>query len=110
MGRLGPEPLDLVWSRRPLPVALPRPADRRLHRIRDQTARKRAVVLAAVVFQPRGLVGVLIEVLVRHVVMLAEMIGDKEPNVRNRLSRGKFTAAFLLHCLAALGVQSLRLD
>ena len=27
---------------------------------------------------------------------LAERIGDKEPNVRNKLSRGKFTAAFLL--------------
>lgn len=41
---------------------------------------------------------------------LAEMIGDKEPNVRNKLSRGKFSAAYMLQCLASLGLQSLRLD
>lgn len=40
---------------------------------------------------------------------LAEMIGDKEPNVRNKLSRGKFSAAFMLHCLEAVGTQDLRL-
>ncbi len=40
---------------------------------------------------------------------LAEMIGDKEPNVRNKLSRGKFSAAFMLHCLFALEVSDLRL-
>lgn len=40
---------------------------------------------------------------------LAEMIGDKEPNVRNKLSRGKFSAAFMLHCLDAVGIQDLRL-
>lgn len=40
---------------------------------------------------------------------LAEMIGDKEPNVRNKLSRGKFSAAFLLLCLSAIGVGELRL-
>ena len=37
---------------------------------------------------------------------LAEMIGDKEANVRNKLSRGKFSAAFMLHCLSAIGVGS----
>ena len=41
---------------------------------------------------------------------LAEMIGDKEPNVRNKLSRGKFSAAFLLQSLAAIGVEKLSLD
>lgn len=41
---------------------------------------------------------------------LAEMIGDKEPNVRNKLSRGKFSAAYMLQCMASLGLQSLRLD
>lgn len=40
---------------------------------------------------------------------LAEMIGDKEPNVRNKLSRGKFSAAFLLQCLDAVGAAELRL-
>lgn len=40
---------------------------------------------------------------------LAELIGDKEPNVRNKLSRGKFSAAFMLQCLSAISVQSLAL-
>jgi lambda repressor-like predicted transcriptional regulator len=35
---------------------------------------------------------------------LAERIGDKEPNVRNKLSRGKFSAAYLLSCLSAIGM------
>ncbi len=37
-------------------------------------------------------------------------IDEKEVNVRNKLSRGKFTAAFMLQCLAAIGERSLRLD
>lgn len=40
---------------------------------------------------------------------LAERIGDKEVNVRNKLSRGKFTAAFLLQSLSAIGLSELRL-
>lgn len=39
---------------------------------------------------------------------LAELIGDKEPNVRNKLSRGKFSAAYMLQCLTAVGVGELR--
>ncbi len=35
---------------------------------------------------------------------------DSEPNVRNKLSRGKFTAVFLLQCLTAIGVSSLQLQ
>lgn len=35
---------------------------------------------------------------------------DSEPNVRNKLSRGKFTAVFLLQCLEATGTTQLRLD
>lgn len=42
---------------------------------------------------------------------LAEIgVMDSEPNVRNKLSRGKFTAVFLLQCLEAIGANSLRLD
>ncbi len=42
---------------------------------------------------------------------LAEIgVVDSEPNVRNKLSRGKFTAVFLLQCLEAIGVSSLRLS
>jgi len=40
---------------------------------------------------------------------LAELIGDKEPNVRNKLSRGKFSAAYMLQCVAAIGLSELRL-
>jgi hypothetical protein len=39
---------------------------------------------------------------------LAEMIGDKEVNIRNKLARGKFTAAFLLQSLSAIGAHDLR--
>lgn len=42
---------------------------------------------------------------------LAEIgIDDNERNLRNKVSRGKFTAGFLLQCLSALGCSSLRLD
>lgn len=34
---------------------------------------------------------------------------DSEPNVRNKLSRGKFTAVFLIQCLEAIGADTLRL-
>ena len=36
-------------------------------------------------------------------------ISEKEVNVRNKLSRGKFTAAFLLQCLSAVGSSQLHL-
>ena len=35
---------------------------------------------------------------------------DSEPNIRNKLSRGKFTAVFLVQCLEAIGASSLRLQ
>ena len=35
---------------------------------------------------------------------------DSEPNIRNKLSRGKFTAVFLIQCLEAIGTSSLRLQ
>ena len=41
---------------------------------------------------------------------LAEIgVVDSEPNVRNKLSRGKFTAVFLLQCLEGIGCSELRL-
>ena len=36
-------------------------------------------------------------------------IEEKEANVRNKLSRGKFSAAFLLQCLEAIGCGEIRL-
>lgn len=42
---------------------------------------------------------------------LAEIgVDEKEVNIRNKLARGKFTAAFLLQCLYAIGVLDLRLN
>lgn len=35
---------------------------------------------------------------------------DTEPNIRNKLARGKFTAVFLIQCLEAIGASSLRLS
>jgi len=39
---------------------------------------------------------------------LAELIGDKEPNVRNKLSRGKFSAAYFIQCLTVIGVTTIQ--
>ena len=36
-------------------------------------------------------------------------ITEKEVNIRNKLSRGKFSAAFLIQCLEAIGVDYMRL-
>lgn len=42
---------------------------------------------------------------------LAEIgVDENERNLRNKVSRGKFTAGFMLQCLVALGVQHLRLE
>jgi len=34
---------------------------------------------------------------------------DSEPNIRNKISRGKFTAVFLIQCLEAIRANELRL-
>lgn len=42
---------------------------------------------------------------------LAEIgVVDSEPNIRNKISRGKFTAVFFIQCLRAVGSETLRLD
>lgn len=41
---------------------------------------------------------------------LAEIgISEKEVNVANKLARGKFSAAFMLQCLKAIGTERLHL-
>ena len=53
----------------------------------------------------------------RRGVTYADLVGkladigvhDTEPNIRNKISRGKFTAVFLVQALAAIGAQDLRL-
>lgn len=53
----------------------------------------------------------------RHGITYAQLVEklakigveEKEVNVRNKLSRGAFTAAYLLQCLDAIGVKELRL-
>jgi len=37
-------------------------------------------------------------------------IKEKEVNVRNKLSRGTFTAAYFLQCLEAIGAKDIRLS
>ena len=37
-------------------------------------------------------------------------VQEDERNLRNKVSRGKFTAAFLLQCLMAMGALTFRLD
>jgi Domain of unknown function (DUF6471) len=37
-------------------------------------------------------------------------VNEDERNLRNKVSRGKFTAAFMLQCLSALGSHTLRLE
>ena len=53
----------------------------------------------------------------RHGITYADLVGrlgkigveEKEVNVRNKLSRGSFTAAYFLQCLEAIGVKEVRL-
>jgi hypothetical protein len=35
---------------------------------------------------------------------------DSEPNIRNKLSRGKFTAVFMIQCLKAVGCTNVSLE
>ena len=37
-------------------------------------------------------------------------IRETEANLRNKISRGGFTGAFLIQCLVAMGVATLRLE
>ena len=37
-------------------------------------------------------------------------VSEDERNLRNKVSRGKFTAAFLLQCLKAIGCTTLHLE
>lgn len=37
-------------------------------------------------------------------------VHETEPNIRNKLARGKFTAAFMIECLSEIGCHTLRLD
>lgn len=53
----------------------------------------------------------------RHGVKYGELVEklavigveEKEVNVRNKLSRGTFTAAYFIQCLEAIGVKEIRL-
>ena len=61
--------------------------------------------------------GMLKAELKRRGVTYAELAGkladigvmDSEPNIRNKISRGKFTAVFFVQCLTAIGATDLRL-
>ncbi|WP_407924956.1 DUF6471 domain-containing protein [Croceibacterium salegens] len=61
--------------------------------------------------------GLLKAELKRRNVTYADLVGkltgigvmDSEPNIRNKISRGKFTAVFLIQCLTAIGANEIRL-
>lgn len=62
--------------------------------------------------------GLLKAELTRKGITYAQLVGkladigvvDSERNIRNKMSRGKFTAVFLIQCLEAIGTSSLRLS
>lgn len=62
--------------------------------------------------------GLLKAELKKRAITYAQLVGkladigvmDSEPNIRNKLARGKFTAVFLIQCLEAVGATSLRLS
>jgi hypothetical protein len=37
-------------------------------------------------------------------------VDEKEVNIRNKLARGKFSASFMVQCLVAIDVKTMRLD
>ena len=62
--------------------------------------------------------GLLKAELKRRNVTYSELVGkladlgvhDTEPNIRNKISRGRFTAVFFVQCLRAIGCQTVRLS
>ena len=36
-------------------------------------------------------------------------VRETEPNIRNKIARGKFTAVFMFQCMEAIGAKTLRL-
>ena len=61
--------------------------------------------------------GMLKAELKRRNVTYADLVGkladigvmDSEPNIRNKISRGKLAAVFLVQCLTAIGANEIRL-
>jgi len=55
--------------------------------------------------------------LARKGITYAQLVGkladigvmDSEPNIRNKISRGKFTAVFFVQCLTAIEANDLRI-
>lgn len=62
--------------------------------------------------------GILKAELKRKGVTYAQLVGklaeigvkETEPNIRNKMARGKFTAMFMLQVLTAIGARDLRID
>lgn len=80
-------------------------SDARMPRVKDDPWAERAKALLKAELKRKG-------VAYRE---LAERLGtmgihETEQNIANKISRGGFTAAFLLQCLSAIGSASLRLE
>lgn len=74
-----------------------------MHEDRDWVAYTKALLRAEMVKR-----GVNYKGLVEKLAALG--IRENEANLRNKISRGGFTGAFLIQCLVAMGVTSLRLE
>ncbi len=69
----------------------------------DWTARTKALLRSEMVKRGVSYTG-----LVEKLAALG--IRETEANLRNKISRGGFTGAFLIQCLVAMNVTALRLD
>ena len=78
-------------------------AEAPMHEDRDWVAYTKALLRAEMVkrgINYKGLVDKLAAIGVK----------ETEPNLRNKISRGGFTAAFLIQCLVAMDVTALRIE
>lgn len=65
--------------------------------------------MAAVIVSPY-LCGLGYRDLAERLIAMGITEGTNERNIANKISRGSFTAAFFLQCMAAIGCYTLRLD
>lgn len=100
---------------RPLPVAAEVHARTVCQRQPNHPPHLRAVVHPPGVLAPCAFLGIPGEIGAGDVVMVAERltamaVPETETNIKNKISRGGFTAVFFLQCLKAIGVSTLRID
>lgn len=83
----------------------------------DKNHHKEGIMAANETEWESGVKGILKAELKRRNVTYAELVQrleaigvvDSEPNIRNKISRGKFTAVFFVQCLTAIGATAINL-